>query len=103
MIARREQRLAWDAADIEAGSAEILLLFDDRRLESKLPRSNRRDVSAGSGANNYDIKLFHNITGRRKRPTSTLNVRIQSCRISGHWMFGVERSALSAQKSSGIF
>src|SRR4029077_12021384 len=59
MIARSEQRLAWDAANIETGAAQIFVFFENGRLQSELAGTNRGDVAARSGANDNDVKFFH--------------------------------------------
>ena len=59
MVARSEERLARDAPDVQTGAAEFLVLLDDGRFQAKLRRANRRDVTAGSRADDDDIKFIH--------------------------------------------
>ena len=59
MVARSEERLARDATDVEAGAAEFLVFLDDGRFQTQLRRANRRDVAAGSRADDDDIKFIH--------------------------------------------
>jgi hypothetical protein len=42
-----QQRLAGDAADVEAGAAERGALFDQSDLEPELRRAKRADIAAG--------------------------------------------------------
>src|SRR5205823_13895331 len=48
-LRRMQQRLRGDAADIEAGAAEGLLLLDHRHLHAELRRADRADIAAGAG------------------------------------------------------
>jgi hypothetical protein len=50
-----QQRLRWNAADVEAGAAEGLVLLDQRRLESKLRGPDRADIAARAGADDNEI------------------------------------------------
>ena len=59
MIARREQRFARDAADVETSATELLVFFDERGFQAELTGADGRDVSAWTGADNYDIKFVH--------------------------------------------
>ena len=59
MIARSEQRFARDAADVQTGAAELLVLFDNGGLQSELPGADGGDITARSGADDDDIKFFH--------------------------------------------
>ena len=56
MIARREERLARDATDVQAGAAEFLVFLDDRGLQPELRGANRRDITAGAGADDDKVK-----------------------------------------------
>ena len=61
---RLQQRLRGDTADIQAGAAQrhfafgVFPAFDARHTETQLRGANRRDISAGAGTNNNNIKLF---------------------------------------------
>ena len=61
MFGRGEQRLARDAADVEARPAEGRVLLDDRRLEAKLRGADGGDIAAGSAADDDEliIKIGH--------------------------------------------
>ncbi len=50
-----QQRLRRDAADVEAGAAERLVLFDYRRLQSELGAFDGADIAAGPGTDHDDI------------------------------------------------
>ena len=52
-----EQRLRRDAADIQAGAADILLL-DDADARAQLRRANRGDIAADTRADHHDVKLI---------------------------------------------
>ena len=52
---RLEQRLRGNAADVEAGSAMRLALFDDGDLEAELRRPDRADIAAGAGSDDDEI------------------------------------------------
>src|SRR6202035_245791 len=52
---RAQQRLRWNAAPIVADAAEIGL-FHDRGLEAKLRGADRGDITAGTGADDYDVE-----------------------------------------------
>ena len=60
MIARSEQRLARNAADIETSAAEFFVFLNDRRFQSQLRRTNRRHVPARprSDDNNIVVAVF---------------------------------------------
>ena len=60
VIARREKRLARYAAHVEASPAQFLVFFDKSSLQSELTRTDRGNVAAGAGANDKDVKFFHN-------------------------------------------
>src|SRR5262249_3167849 len=51
-----EKRFAWDAADIQARSAEIFAL-DARDFHAQLRRANRRDIPARPGADHDQVEL----------------------------------------------
>ena len=59
MVAGGEQRLARDAADIEAGAAEFIVLFDDGGFESELRGADGGDVAARTGADDDDVEFIH--------------------------------------------
>ena len=69
VVARGEQRLARNAADVETGAAEILFLFDNRGLESELAGADGGYITARTGANDDNVKFFHKSfqRGARKR------------------------------------
>ena len=50
-----EHRLRGDAADIEAGAAELVALLDDGGLQAKLAATDRAVVPAGTGADDDDV------------------------------------------------
>src|SRR5262249_59763712 len=54
-LGRMQQRLRWNAADVEAGAAEGLVLLDHRGLEPELRRADRADVAAGTAADDDEI------------------------------------------------
>src|ERR1039458_2704373 len=54
-LRRAQQRLGRDAAPIEADAPQIFAL-DDRSLEAKLRRTNRGNVAARTGADDYDVE-----------------------------------------------
>src|SRR5690606_19665019 len=53
-LGRTQQRLRGDAAPVEADAAELLALHD-RSLEAKLRGADRRDITAGAGAENDQV------------------------------------------------
>ncbi|MPN59993.1 hypothetical protein SDC9_207716 [bioreactor metagenome] len=53
-----DQSLGRDAADVEAGSARKRF-FHDSGFEAALSGADRRDITAGAGADYAHIKLFH--------------------------------------------
>jgi hypothetical protein len=58
----REQRLAGNAADVEAGAAEGFALLDDGRLHAELRRPDRGGVPARPGPYDDEIKIhFSNL------------------------------------------
>ena len=59
MIARREQGLAWNAANVQASSTQFLVFLDKRRLQSELTSPDGGDITAGSGTDDNQIKFFH--------------------------------------------
>ena len=50
-----QQRLRGDAADIEAGAAEGLVLLDHRHLHAELCGTDGTDIPAGTGANHDEV------------------------------------------------
>ena len=50
-----QQRLGWDAADIEAGAAQSAALLDAGDLQAELGRLDRRDVAARATADHHQI------------------------------------------------
>ena len=54
-LARIEQRLARDAADVEAGAAERRPLLDAGHLHAELRGADRGDVAAGAGADHDQV------------------------------------------------
>ncbi len=61
MIARGEERFAWNAADVEAGAAEFAVFFDDSGFKSELRGTNGRDVAARAGADDDDVEFIHGL------------------------------------------
>ena len=63
-----DDRLGRDAADMEAGSAEPVLL-DEHRVEPEFAGADRRDIAAGTAADDQDLaaELAH-VTPRHSRP-----------------------------------
>src|SRR5436190_7207446 len=59
VIAGSEECFAWDAPYVEAGAAELFVLFDDGGLQAELRGANRRDISAGSRTDDDEIKFIH--------------------------------------------
>jgi hypothetical protein len=57
VVAGLEKRLAGDAAYSEACSAELLLFFDARDVQSELRRADCGDVATRACADNYKIVL----------------------------------------------
>src|SRR5262245_11491430 len=55
-MARVEQRLAGDAADVETGATEIGVLLDAGHLQPELTRADRGDVAAGSRADDDEVE-----------------------------------------------
>ena len=54
-LARIEQRLARDAADVQAGAAQGRPLLDAGHLPPELRRPDRRDVTAGTRPDHYQV------------------------------------------------
>jgi hypothetical protein len=50
-----QEGLGWDAANVEAGTAEGGLFLDERNFQSELGRFDGSHVPAGSGTNNNKI------------------------------------------------
>ena len=50
-----QQRLRRDAADVEAGAAEGLVLLDHRHLHAELRRADRADIAAGTGTDDDEV------------------------------------------------
>ncbi len=61
---RGQERLARDAADVEAGAAERLVLFDNDDLETKLRGADGGDITTGTAADDDQliIKIGHGNT-----------------------------------------
>jgi hypothetical protein len=59
VLARVEQRLARDAADVEAGAAERGALFHERDLEPELRRAKSADITARAGADDNEVEGIH--------------------------------------------
>ena len=56
-----EQRLGRNAADVQAGSAQLLLFFNERHRQPKLRRAKRRGIPARPAANDcYIVKCLCN-------------------------------------------
>ena len=55
LFRRVEQRLRGDAADVEAGAAEIRALLDHRHLEPELRGADRTHVTARAGADDDEV------------------------------------------------
>ena len=62
-LARMEQRLRRDAADIEAGAAVGRALLDYRHLHAELRRADGADIAAGTGADDDEVVFGHRPTG----------------------------------------
>ena len=71
ILGRGEERLARDAADVEAGAAERLVLLHDGGLEAELRGANGGDVTAGTAANDDEliIKIGHGGSLAEPAPT----------------------------------
>ena len=54
-----QQRLGGNAADIEAGAAEGLLLLDHRGLQAELRGADRAHIAAGAGADDDEVVCHH--------------------------------------------
>src|SRR5690606_30939295 len=50
-----KQRLRWNAAPVQAGSAQRWLPFDDRDLQTELRAPDGRNVPAGAGADDHHV------------------------------------------------
>ena len=73
------QRLARDAADVEADPAPVLLL-DDRDLLPQLRRADRRDVTTRTGTEHNDVEISHARQPIRRRDARlTARPRRVSC------------------------
>src|SRR4029453_16925943 len=59
MVALSGHAFAWDAAHMQASSAEFLVFLDNGGFQTELPGADRSDVAARSGTDNYNIKFFH--------------------------------------------
>src|SRR5260221_3523958 len=55
MFARRQQRLARDAPDVEAGAAERFVLLHDGGFEAELRGADRGDVTAGAASDDDEL------------------------------------------------
>ena len=55
---RVQHRLGRDAADIEAGAAQRLAAFHAGGLQPQLRRADRRDIAAGAGADDDQVKIY---------------------------------------------
>ncbi len=59
MIARSEERFARDAADVEAGAAEVGVFLDEGGLESELGGTDGADIAARARADDDDVEFIH--------------------------------------------
>ena len=57
-----EQRLGRDAADVQAGAAELGVFFDDGGLQAVLAGANRRGVATGAAPNHNQV-ISHLFSG----------------------------------------
>src|SRR4029077_12895589 len=55
-LGRAQQRLGWNAAPVEADAAQIIAL-DNRGLEAELGGTDRGDIAAGAGADDYNVEI----------------------------------------------
>ena len=89
-----QQRLRRNAADVEAGAAEGLVLLDHRDLHAELRRADGADVAAGTGADDdevvghgdlWKLKLASASCSTFKSDENTCDRQSISCPISsGH-------------------
>ena len=61
-VGRLEHRLGRDAADVEAGAADLVLV-DEGDLESQLPSPERGRVAAGAGAQDDEVEAVRRSDG----------------------------------------
>src|SRR5262245_20010387 len=67
VLARVEERLRRDAADVEARPAERRVLLDARDPHAELRGADRGDVAAGPGADDDEVETVGHQTSRRSR------------------------------------
>src|SRR4029077_5142954 len=77
MIARSKKRLTRDATDVQACATEFFVLFDYGSFQAELPGPDRSNVATGSGANDNNVKFFHN-SFRQKSSGSLLGSSMHS-------------------------
>ena len=75
-LGRAQQRLGWNAAPIEADSAQQLAL-DDRGLQTELRAADRRDIASGSGAEDDYVVIVSHLLSLSSRKCSRLIVWIE--------------------------
>src|SRR4030088_765628 len=81
-----QQRLRRDAADIEAGAAEGLVLLDDRGFQAQLRRADRAHIAARAGADHDDIIGSHDERTPHHSPcpaSTSLSVSSQKTWMAG--------------------
>ena len=59
MIARSEERFAWNAAYVEAGAAQVFVFLNERGFQPELSGTDGSNVSSRAGADDNNIKFFH--------------------------------------------
>src|SRR5205823_1585367 len=56
-----KQRLGRDAADVEAGAAERLVLLDHHHLHAELRRADRAEIAARAGTDDDEVVTGHHV------------------------------------------
>src|SRR5690242_21099411 len=89
MIARSQKRFAWNTAHIEAGAAELLVLFDKCGFKTELPGANCGNVPTRARADYNDLKFFHDsflssaIAEKNRRRNLAVNLLIKTSPEAG--------------------
>ena len=83
-IGRVQQRFGRDAADMQAGAAQLGVFFDDGGLQAVLPGANRRRVAAGAAPDDNHVvcHFIFRITFEARRTSA----RQRECQVN--WMPG---------------
>src|SRR6266487_952587 len=60
VVGRCQERFARDAAHVQASATQFLVFFDESGFQAELACADCGDVATRAGADDNDIKFFHN-------------------------------------------